>query len=52
MLRNLRSVIIIADGVEMICTQTTRALTISNCTDLTLRGLRLAHEILLAQGHA
>ena len=43
-LRNLKSVTIIADGVEMICTQTTRALTISNCTELALRGLVIDYD--------
>ena len=32
-LRNLRDVRIVADGVEMICTETTRALSIVNCTN-------------------
>ncbi len=37
-------VTIIADGVEMICTETTRALTIENCTNLTVRGLTIDYD--------
>jgi parallel beta-helix repeat protein len=37
-LRNLKDIQIIADGVEMICTETTRALTITCCTNVTVRG--------------
>ncbi len=37
-LKNLKDIQIIADGVEMICTETTRALTIARCTNVTLRG--------------
>jgi hypothetical protein len=33
--------IIDADGVEMICTETTRAITINNCRNLTLSSLPL-----------
>jgi hypothetical protein len=43
-LRNLKDVQIIADGVEMICTETTRALTISHCTNLTVRGLVIDYD--------
>ena len=43
-LRNLSDVQIIADGVEMICTETTRALTIANCRNLTLRGLTIDYD--------
>lgn len=38
-LHDLGNVQIIADGVEMICTETTRALTIANCRNVTVRGL-------------
>jgi parallel beta-helix repeat protein len=43
-LRNLKDVQIIADGVEMICTETTRALTISHCTNVTVRGLVIDYD--------
>ncbi len=35
---------IIADGVEIICTQTTRALTIERCANLTIRGLVIDYD--------
>jgi hypothetical protein len=40
----ISDVTIIADGVEMICTQTTRALTVENCTNLTIRGLTIDYD--------
>src|SRR5512133_2831486 len=43
-LRELRDVQIIADGVEMICTETTRALTITRCTNVTMRGLVIDYD--------
>ena len=43
-LHDLAGVTIIADGVEMICTQTTRALTIRHCTEVTLRGLTIDYD--------
>jgi hypothetical protein len=43
-LRNLKDVTIVADGVEMICTETTRALTITHCTNLTLRGMVIDYD--------
>ncbi len=43
-LRNLKDVTIVADGVEMICTETTRALTINHCTNLTVRGLVIDYD--------
>ncbi len=43
-LKNLNDVEIIAEGVEMICTETTRAITIENCTNLTLRGLTIDYD--------
>ena len=42
--RNLTNVTVIADGVEMICTETTRAVTIENCTNFTLRGLTIDYD--------
>lgn len=43
-LRGLKDLQIIADGVEMICTETTRALTISRCTNVTVRGLTIDYD--------
>ena len=43
-LRDLRDVQIVADGVEMICTETTRAMTISNCRNVTLRGMTIDYD--------
>ncbi len=40
----LNGVTIIADGVEMICTETTRAISIENCQDLTIRGLSIDYD--------
>lgn len=43
-LRDLQDVRIIANGVEMICTETTRALTIENCQNLTVKGLTIDYD--------
>lgn len=43
-LQGLKDVEIIADGVEMICTETTRALTISRCINVTVRGLVIDYD--------
>jgi parallel beta-helix repeat protein len=43
-LRELKDVQIIAEGVEMICTETTRAVTITRCENLTLRGLVIDYD--------
>jgi len=43
-LRDLKDIEIIADGVEMICTETTRALTIARCTNVTVRGLVIDYD--------
>jgi hypothetical protein len=43
-LHDLKDVEIIADGVEMVCTQTTRALTIDRCENLHLRGLTIDYD--------
>lgn len=43
-LRNLKDVEIIADGFELICTETTRALTISHCTNVTVRGMVIDYD--------
>ena len=42
--REVEDVEIIADGVEMICTQTTRALTIEKCSNLKIRGLTIDYD--------
>ena len=43
-LKGLQDVQIIADGVEMICTETTRALTVTNCRNVTVRGLAIDYD--------
>jgi len=43
-LKDLKNVEIIANGVELICTETTRALTINNCRDVTVRGLSIDYD--------
>ena len=43
-LRNLKDIRILAEGVEMVCTETTRALTISRCTNVTVRGLVIDYD--------
>lgn len=44
LLRDLQDVQILADGVEMICTETTRALTVANCRNVTVRGLVIDYD--------
>lgn len=44
LLQGLSDIQIIADGVEMICTETTRALTINRCTNVTVRGLVIDYD--------
>ena len=43
-LQDLKDNEIIADGVEMICTETTRALTVARCTSVTVRGLVIDYD--------
>lgn len=43
-LRGLTDVVIDCTGVEMICTETTRGLTIADCMRLTLRGLVIDYD--------
>ena len=43
-LRGLSNVVIDCTGVEMICTETTRALTIADCENVTLRGLTIDYD--------
>lgn len=47
-LMGLADIEIVADSVEMICTQTTRAVTINDCRNVTLRGLTIDHDPLNA----
>jgi len=52
LLQELTGIQIIADGVEMICTETTRALTITRCTNVSVRGLSIDYDPLpYTQGH-
>jgi hypothetical protein len=52
LLRELKDFQIVADGVEMVCTETTRAITINRCTNVTLRGLKIDYDPLpYTQGH-
>ena len=44
LLNRIQDVEILADGVEMICTQTTRAITIADCRNLSLRGLTIDYD--------
>lgn len=44
LLANLNDVQIVADGVEMICSDTIRALTIANCHNVTIRGLIIDYD--------
>ncbi len=44
LLENLQDVTIDATGVEMICTQTTRAISINNCQNLTIKGLTVDYD--------
>jgi hypothetical protein len=43
-LKGLNDIEIAAEQAEMICTETTRALTISNCQNVTLRGLVIDYD--------
>jgi hypothetical protein len=43
-LRGLKGIVITAQNVEMICTETTRAITIVNCKDVTIRGLTIDYD--------
>lgn len=43
-LHDLEDIRIEAGGVEMICTETTRALTISNCRNVTLHGMTIDYD--------
>lgn len=39
-----KDVTLVADGVEMICTETTRAITIENCENFTIKGLTIDYD--------
>lgn len=43
-LSGLRDVTIEATGVELVCTETTRAITVRNCTNLVIRGLSVDYD--------
>ena len=43
-LENLSDVTIDAAGAELVCTETTRAITIQNCTNLTILGLAVDYD--------
>ncbi len=43
-LADLKDVEIVAEGVELICTETTRALSITGCSNLTLTGLVIDYD--------
>lgn len=43
-LRDRRDVVIDCTGVEMVCTETTRALTIATCVNLTIKGLTIDYD--------
>ena len=43
-LKGLADVTLVADGVELICTETSQALNISGCTNLTVRGLTIDYD--------
>jgi hypothetical protein len=42
--KNLKNVTINASGVEMVCTETTQAIGIQNCKNLTIRGLTVDYD--------
>ncbi len=44
LLRGLRDITIVADDAELVCTETTRAITIEDCHNLTLRGLTIDYD--------
>ncbi len=44
LLKGLRNIVIEATGAELVCSETTRAITIENCENLTLRGLVIDYD--------
>jgi len=42
--KNLADITVVADGVEMICTETRRAIAFENCRNVTLRGLTIDYD--------
>ena len=43
-LKDLRDITIIADGVEMICTQAVQAIDLTNCENVTIQGLTIDYD--------
>ena len=43
-LKDLSDISIIADDVEMICTETTRAITFENCKNISLKGMAIDYD--------
>jgi hypothetical protein len=43
-LKGLKDVTLVADGAEMICTETSQALNIDGCTNVTVRGLTIDYD--------
>lgn len=44
LIRDAHDLEIVADGVEMVCTETTQAIQIDNCSNLSLRGLAIDYD--------
>lgn len=44
LLEGFKGIRIIADNVEIVCIETTRAITIANCNDLSIRGLAIDYD--------
>lgn len=44
LLKNLKDVTILANGVELICTETVQAINIINCKNLTIKGLSVDYD--------
>lgn len=42
--KGLSGIEIVAEGVELVCTETTRAITVANCTNLVIRGLVIDYD--------
>jgi len=44
LLEGLKGIRIIADDVEIVCTETTRAIAVTNCSDVSIRGLAIDYD--------
>ena len=44
LLQNLNDVTMVMDGVEMVCTETTQAIRIEDCTNLKIQGLTIDYD--------